>query len=45
VQGAEVEIYENTVLFAAGVPVSPKPDHVGFSPGVSTEAIPFVDVT
>jgi uncharacterized protein YqjF (DUF2071 family) len=44
-QGAEIEIAENTVPFASGLPVSRVPDHVGFSPGVSTETVPFVEVT
>jgi uncharacterized protein YqjF (DUF2071 family) len=46
-QGAEIEIAENTVPLASGlaVPMPQVPDHVGFSPGVSTEAVPFVEVT
>lgn len=43
IQGAELIIDENTVPAAAGLSITGHPDHVCFSPGVSTEALPFED--
>ena len=45
VQEVTVEIAENTLLRACGLPVDGPPDHVGFSPGVETETFPFVEVS
>jgi uncharacterized protein YqjF (DUF2071 family) len=39
-----IEIAENTVPTAAGLPIARPPDHFGFSPGVDTRTFPFVRV-
>jgi uncharacterized protein YqjF (DUF2071 family) len=44
VQGAEIQLKTNTITPAYGLPVTGKPDHVGFSPGVETKTVPFVEV-
>jgi uncharacterized protein YqjF (DUF2071 family) len=41
-RAATVDIAANTLWRAVGLPIKGPPDHVGFSPGVSTEAYPFV---
>jgi uncharacterized protein YqjF (DUF2071 family) len=44
-QPAEIEVNENTLVQAYGLPRLGAPDHVRFSPGVETRTLPFVDVT
>jgi uncharacterized protein YqjF (DUF2071 family) len=40
-----LQLDQNTVPSAAGLPIAGPPDHFCFSPGVDTRMLPFVDVT